>query len=169
MDILTISFVTACSALVSAAAGPLASVVVASRQARVSLVSSNRERWTEALRDSIADYVAIALSAAALQEARQEAAVAAVRDDPELWHVVEGVARARTRVLLMLNPIECTHLELSAAIDRSYRILEHGAATLATIAPVLDALTGAGRSVLKAEWSRVKPGERRRDGTLRGR
>ena len=159
MDILTISFVTACSALVSAAAGPLASVVVASRQARVSLISGNRERWIEALRDSIADYVAIALSAATLQEATQEAPVAAVRDDPQLWHVVEAVARARTRVLLMLNPSEAGHLELSAAIDRSYRILAHGGAGLERIAPVLDALTDAGRSVLKAEWSRVKRGE----------
>jgi hypothetical protein len=159
MDVLTISFVTACTALVSAAAGPLASVAVASRQARVSLVSGNRERWIEALRDSIADYVAIALSAAALQEARQEAPVAAVRDDPEMWHVVEGITRARTRVLLMLNPAEAGHLELSAAIDRSYRILVHGAARLETIAPILDALTNAGHSVLKAEWSRVKRGE----------
>jgi hypothetical protein len=159
MDVLTISFVTACAALVSAAAGPLASVVVASRHARVSLISGNRERWIEALRDSIADYVAIALSAAALQEARQEATLAAVRDDPELWHVVEGVARARTRVLLMLNPAEAVHLELSAAIDRSYRVLTQGAARLETIAPILDALTSSARSVLKAEWSRVKRGE----------
>jgi hypothetical protein len=159
MDLITVSFVAACSALVSAAAGPLASVAVAKRQARVALISGNRERWIEALRDSIADYVASALSAAALQEARQEAPVAAVRDDPELWHVVEGVARARTRVLLMLNPAEAAHLELSAAIDGSYRILVHGDAGLETIAPVLDALTGAARSVLKAEWSRVKRGE----------
>ncbi len=159
MDVLTISFVTACTALVSAAAGPLASVVVASRHARVSLISGNRERWIEALRDSIADYVAIALSAATLQEARQEAPVAAVRDDPQLWHVVEAVARARTRVLLMLNPAEAGHLELSTAIDRCDRILVHGGASLETITPVLDALTGAARSVLKAEWSRVKRGE----------
>jgi hypothetical protein len=159
MDIVTVSFVAACSALVSAAAGPLASVAVASRQARLSLISGNRERWIEALRDSIADYVAIALSAAALQEARQEAPVAAVRDDPELWHVVEGITRARTRVLLMLNPVEAGHLELSAAVDRSYRILVHGGARLDMIAPILDALTAAGRSVLKAEWTRVKRGE----------
>jgi hypothetical protein len=159
MDVLTISFVTACTALVSAAAGPLASVVVASRQARVSLISGNRERWIEALRDSIADYVAVAFSAAALQEARQEAPVAAVRDDPDLWHVVEGVTRARTRVLLMLNPAKPGHLELTAAIDRSYRILAHGSARFEAITPVLDALTSVARSVLKAEWSRVKRGE----------
>jgi hypothetical protein len=159
MDIVTVSFVAACSALVSAAAGPLASVAVASRQARVTLISGNRERWVEALRDSIADYVAIALSAAALQEARHEAPVAALRDDPQLWHVVEGLTRARTRVLLMLNPVEAGHLELGAAIDRSYRILVGGAATMEAIAPVLDALTNAGRSVLKAEWTRVKRGE----------
>ena len=159
MDVLTVSFVTACTALVSAAAGPLASVLVASRQSRVSLVSGNRERWVEALRDSIADYVATALSAAALQEARQETPVAVVRDDPELWQVVAGVTRARTRVLLMLNPAESGHLELTAAVDRSYRILAHGAASMAAIAPVLDALTRAGRAVLKAEWARVKRGE----------
>jgi len=59
----------------------------------------------------------------------------------------------------MRNPAEPAHLELSAAIDRSYRNLTHGASRLETFAPVLDAPTGAARSVLEAEWSRVKQGE----------
>jgi hypothetical protein len=54
MDALTIAFVTACTALISAIVGPAVSYVVARRQIRASVISNNRERWTEALRDSVA-------------------------------------------------------------------------------------------------------------------
>jgi hypothetical protein len=80
MDVLTVTFVTACSALVSAAAGPLVSVIVSSKQIRASLISNNRERWTEALRDSLAEYVGLVLSAAMLQEALHKHPLDAIRD-----------------------------------------------------------------------------------------
>src|SRR5258706_15845283 len=74
MDALTITFVTACSALVSAAAGPLVSIFVASRQVRASLISNNRERWVEGLPDSVAGDVALAVRAAVPREVlRKEA------------------------------------------------------------------------------------------------
>src|SRR5258706_8311432 len=104
MDALTITFVTACSALVSAAAGPLVSIVVASRQIRASLISNNRERWIEALRDSVAEYVALAVSAAMLREVLRKDAVEAIRDDPPLAKLAERIALARNMILLMLNP-----------------------------------------------------------------
>ena len=63
MDALTIAFVTACTALISAVVGPAVSYVVARRQIRASVITNNRERWAEALRDSVAEYVALLLSA----------------------------------------------------------------------------------------------------------
>jgi hypothetical protein len=66
MDVLTITLVTASTALVSAVTAPLVSYIVATRQIRASVISTNRERWTEALRDSVAEYVALLLSAASI-------------------------------------------------------------------------------------------------------
>ena len=63
MDVLTITFITASTALVSAVTGPLVSFIVARRQIRASVISNNRERWIEALRDSVTEYVVLLLSA----------------------------------------------------------------------------------------------------------
>ncbi len=159
MDALTITFVTACSALVSAAAGPLVSIVVASRQIRASLISNNRERWVEALRDSLAEYVALSVSAAMLREVLRKEAFEAIRDDPPLAKLAERIALARNRILLMLNPAKAEHDKLCAAIEDADRLLLESEATLVQMNDRVDAITRAGRSVLKIEWARVKRGD----------
>src|SRR5260221_10418455 len=68
MDALTITFVTACSALVSAAAGPLVSLVVASRPIPAALLPNNPDRWVHGPPDPGAEYVGLALGAALLTE-----------------------------------------------------------------------------------------------------
>ncbi len=159
MDALTITFVTACSALVSAAAGPLVSIVVASKQIRASLISNNRERWVEALRDSLAEYVALAVSAAMLREVLRKDALEAIRDDPQLAQLAERIALARNRILLMLNPAKEVHNKLCAAIDDSDRLLLETEATFEQMNQRVDAITRAGRTVLQGEWARVKRGD----------
>ncbi len=159
MDALTITFVTACSALVSAVAGPLVSIVVASRQIRASLISNNRERWVEALRDSLAEYVALSVSAAMLREVLRKDAFEAIRDDPQLAQLAERIALARNRVLLMLNPTKEVHNKLCAAIGDADRLLLEIEATLEQMNQRVDAITRAGRTVLQGEWARVKRGD----------
>ena len=159
MDALTITFVTACTALVSAAAGPLVSIVVSSRQIRTTLISSNRERWIEALRDSVAEYVALAVSAAILREALRKDAFQAVRDDPQLARLVERLALARNRIMLMLHPAKTVHDELKVAIEDADRLLLETEVTLGQMTGRVDAVIRAGRSVLQVEWARVKRGD----------
>jgi hypothetical protein len=159
MDALTITFVTACSALVSATVGPLVSIVVASKQIRASLVSTNRQRWIEALRDSIAEYVALAVSAAMLREVLRKDAFQAIRDDPQLAQLAERLALARNRTLLMLNPAKAVHHELSRAIEEAGRLLLESEATLGQMNDHVEVITRTGRAVLQVEWTRVKRGD----------
>ncbi len=126
MDVLAITFVTACSALVSATAGPVVSVIVATRQIRASLVSNNREQWAVALRDSLAEYVAHVVTAAILQEIHRKGPLAAIRDDPQLADLAERVALAKNRILLMVNPAEPDHHQLCVLIERAYALLLEG-------------------------------------------
>ena len=159
MDVLAITFVTACSALVSAAAGPVVSVIVSTRQIRASLVSNNREQWTVTLRDSLAEYVALVVSTAILQEAQQKAAVIAVRDDPQLASLAERIAQAKNRILLMVNPLEPDHSQLCLLVEQAYRLLLEGNGSLKAAGDCADAITSAGRGVLRHEWARVKRGD----------
>jgi hypothetical protein len=159
VDVLAITFVTACSALVSAAAGPVVSVIVSTRQIRASLVSNNREQWTVALRDSLAEYVALVVSAAILEEAQQKGPLIAIRDDPRLASLAERIAQAKNRILLMVNPADPEHLQLVLPVEQAYRLLLEGNAPVKQVASCADAITNAGRVVLRREWARVKRGD----------
>ena len=160
MDAINVAFVTSCAALVSAAGGPLVSILVTSRQIRATLVSGNRERWTETLRDAIAEYVALVLSAAMLHEARQADPLAEMRDNPQLLQLVERVAQAKNRIELMVNPSEPGHRELAEPVEQAYRLLlEEGGGSRRQVAGIVESITRAGRAVLKSEWARVKRGE----------
>lgn len=159
MNAITVAFVTACAALVSAAVGPLVSIVVASRQIRASLVSGNRERWTETLRDAIAEYVSLVLSAAMLHEARQEDPLAEIRNDPKLLELVQRVAQAKNRIDLMVNPSKPGHRELAEPVDQAYRVLLEDGGSRRQIADIVESIIRAGRAVLRTEWDRVKRGE----------
>jgi len=159
LDVLAITFVTACTALVSAGAGPVVSVIVSTRQIRASLVSNNREQWTVALRDSLAEYVALIVSTAILQEAHRKAAVAAVRDDPQLAGLAERIAQAKNRILLMVNPADSEHFQLCSLIEQAYRSLLEGNGSVKESGDFAEAITNAGRAVLRHEWARVKRGD----------
>jgi hypothetical protein len=156
MDVVLVSLVSACTAFVSATVGPLVSFAVAARQTRATLISSNRERWSEALRDGLADYISLCQGVAALEEAKPVAPIAAIRDDPELACLVERIARARGLVLLMLNPDDPENRELCRAIERTYRALSEGAVGPGALRSDIEVITNEGRAVLRNEWARVK-------------
>src|ERR1700693_605550 len=112
MDVLTITLVTATTALVSAVTGPAVSYVVARRQIRASVISSNRERWTEALRDSVAEYVALLLSASMVKQNIGQDPVKAVIEDHALLEIVQRIILVKNKIMLMTNPGERRYAEL---------------------------------------------------------
>ena len=160
MDTATIAIVSATTALVSAVVGPLVSFVVASRQIRASVISNNRERWSEALRDSIAEYSAMVLTASMLRQSMDIDPLKAMQTDHDLREIVERLATLRHKIMLMINPNEPTDSKLDGQVEAAYQSL------IADAAPSLDAsrsraeaITRAGREVLLVAWARVKRGE----------
>ncbi len=69
------------------------------------------------------------------------------------------IALARNRILLMLNPAKAEHDKLCVAIEDADRLLLESEATLGQMNGRVDAITRAGRTVLMAEWARVKRGD----------
>src|ERR1700736_6395194 len=101
MDVLAITFVTASTALISAITAPLVSYVVARRQIRASVISNNRERWVEALRDSVAEYIALLLSASVLKKTMGQDSLKAVTEDHALLQGIERIILVKSKILLM--------------------------------------------------------------------
>jgi hypothetical protein len=69
MNALTVAFVSAMTALTAAVLSPMVSLLVARMQIRATVISNNRERWIEALRDAVAEYVAVLLTASMVKQA----------------------------------------------------------------------------------------------------
>jgi hypothetical protein len=160
MNVVTIALLTAAAALISAIIGPLMSFVVASRQIRATVISSNRERWIEALRDSIAEYVGLLLTAAMVRQGMEKDTNRVVRRNHDLREIVERLVLVKNKIMLMLNPNEERGARLCELIEATYLSLASDEpATVVTMRAQADAITKAGREVLRAEWGRVKRGE----------
>jgi len=160
MDVLTITFVTASTALISAVTGPAVSYIVAKRQIRASVISNSRERWTEALRDSVAEYVALLLSASMVKQNIGQDPIKAVIEDHALLEIVQRIILVKNKIMLMTNPGESRYRELCEVVESTYQaLMSEDAEALAKIQTGAEAITRAGREVLKAEWARVKRGD----------
>jgi hypothetical protein len=160
MDVISITLVTACTALVSAVAGPMVSYAIAQRQIRANVISNNRERWAEALRDCLAEYVALLISASIVNEKLGDDPLKAVSANRDLLQIVERIILVKNKIMLMSNPNEASYAELCQVVEATYKAL----ATEDPQAPTrirsgAEAITRAGREVLRLEWVRVKRGE----------
>ena len=160
MDVLTITFVIASTALISAVTGPLVSYIVAGRQIRASVISNNRERWTEALRDSVAEHVALLLSASMVKQTMGQNPLKAVTEDHALLKIVERIIMVKNKIMLMTNPNDSRYTELCEVVEATYQALfADDPQAFKRIRDGSEAITRAGREVLKAEWARVKRGD----------
>ena len=63
MDPLLLSLVSACTALVASIAGPLVTLSVSRRQFSASVLSANRQKWIETLRDQLAEVISLIVAA----------------------------------------------------------------------------------------------------------
>ena len=160
MDALTITFVTACTALIAGVAGPLVSVFVARQQIRASVISNNRERWVETLRDAVAEYVALALSVSLAKQATGEGHSPGMGVNGALLQTAERIVLVKNKIMLMTNPNESTHAALCEAVEVIYLALaSNQPLNLTKMRADAETVTRAGRAVLKAEWARVKHGD----------
>jgi hypothetical protein len=160
VDQLTITFLTATSALVSGVVGPIVSISVARRQIKATVISNNRERWIEALRDAIAEYIALVASVALIEHCTSGDMGEMVRADEESRRTAERMMLAKSRILLMTDPNHGCHGELCRNIEKVHvALLSNEPLTVEDWRSQLETITSAGRAVLKAEWARVKRGD----------
>ena len=135
------------TALSNAQAQMKNSLDVARLQVRSSVVSSNRQRWIDALRDELAEF----LAERDLLTAKKSDAV---QDPVAIRASSSRLIRLFHQLQLRLNPKEQDHariLELASQLaGRPSGPLEDG---------MVDELVELSQTVLKREWDRVKAGD----------
>ena len=146
--------------MIAAVAGPTVSLLVARQQFRASLISGNREKWSEELRDLLAEYVGLVLIASIKRHAMHQDLPLALSADSGLLPTAERIAVVKSKILLMINPNEASHAELSRAVEAAYQVLiSKECPQLTSIRAESEEITRIGRAVLNAEWHRVKRGD----------
>src|SRR5262249_8599449 len=109
MDPLLLSLISACTALVASIVGPLVTFAVAKRQFNATVLSANRQRWIESLRDMLAELISLIVAVVVVKSSwkgKWNKGMAAIAADPALLQKLERLVLVQWKIRLLLNPIE---------------------------------------------------------------
>ncbi|MCA1952049.1 MAG: hypothetical protein LDL25_05030 [Hyphomicrobiales bacterium] len=157
-----ITLVVACTAMIASIAGPYVNTRIAKFQFRANVLSVNRQKWIETMRDLVASLNSQFLAAAAIRETLDGPTGTIIARDPELFNRVESLLRTVSKIELMLNPLERDHRELNALMKEGIdhlRAPPPGHTIEAQIEEISNGITHLSQEILKREWIRVKRGE----------
>lgn len=161
MDALLISLVSACTALVASVVGPLVALVVAKRQFNATVLSANRQKWIEMLRDLLAELISALVAVFVVKstwKGKWDKGLGAIARDPALLPKLERLVLVQWKIRLLLNPTEADHQELARTIETALIRVQSEEANEAETKADVENLTRLGRAILKREWERVKRG-----------
>lgn len=123
MNPLTITII-ATSALVTAIVGPLVVLTLSRRQLRAAVFANSCERWIEALRDALAEYVALVTTTVLMQRDRKENVQGWF--GAEDFKTTERIMLFKSRFLMLMNPIDQCDQELRERIDAVHAVVVSG-------------------------------------------
>lgn len=161
MDPLLISLVSACTALVASVAGPIVTLTVAKRQINANVLSANRQKWIESLRDAIAEFIGLLVIALVVKSGWQEqweGGRGILNKNAALLDKVERMVLTESKIRLLINPLERDHQRLVAAIEAALMRLRSEKSDDAETEKDIQTITGLAQAILKREWQRVKKG-----------
>jgi hypothetical protein len=162
MDPLAISLVSACTALVASILGPVVTLAVARRQINANIVSANRQRWIESLRDLIAEMVSLLAAVIVVKEGlkgRWNEGRGAIEADPKLLAKLERIVLVQWKIRLMINPHEADHQALYRAFESAFVHARSEDTPASEVEADIESITRLAQPILKREWERVKRGE----------
>ena len=157
-----ITLVFASNAMIASIAGPFVSTRIAKIEFKANVLSVNRQRWIETMRDLVASLNSQLLTTAAIRHTVEEPTGTVIARDPELFRRVENLLRTVCKIELMLNPLEEDHQQLKALMSEAVGQLRSPSPD-GHIEERIDVISRdiiqASQAILKREWMRVKRGE----------
>lgn len=126
--------------------GPLIQLFIAKAHIRASVLSANRQRWIDQLREQVAELITLACDLKARAEFP-------ALDGPTTLQKTFEMQLRRSTIELLLNPKEKDHQQLAKLI---------GEATAGITKPPdedktnIRAIVALSQAILKREWERVK-------------
>jgi hypothetical protein len=156
-----VSLVSACTALVAAIAGPVITLTVARHQFSATVISTNRQKRIETLRDTLAELIALVSTALVVKSKwkdKWDRGRGPLNADPAMLEKFERIVLAQSKIELLINPIDADHQRLYEAIETAISRLRVEESLEAETQHDIRTITGLGQTILKREWQRVKIG-----------
>jgi hypothetical protein len=161
MDHLILSIISACTALVASIVGPIVTLKVARRQFNANVLSTNRQKWIETLRDMVAELISLLVSALVIRSAwksKWDKGRGPLREDAALLHKLERIVLAESKIRLLLNPTDVDHQQLYRAIETATKRLKAEESLDSDTDADIETITSLSQVILRREWQRVKLG-----------
>lgn len=148
------ALVSAITALVAVAVSPAVSIYIARRQIRASVVSTNRQKWIDQLRDQLAELIT-SINFLNLQRSLHHLSEAEWVERFQRAHFLES------KISLLLNPKEPDHVALSKTIRLAVEAMleNEDNRDRSRILDYIDSVVQQAQAILKREWERVKRGD----------
>ena len=160
MDSALLSLISACTALVASIAGPFVSLAVAKRNFNATVISANRQKWIESLRDALAELISLLVAALIVkakwlhkrEHAKWDHGRGALAEEPGLLDKVQRLVLAQIKIRLLLNPNDADHQHVYRAIDTALKRLQAEEALEAETEADIETIAKLAQTILKREW-----------------
>lgn len=162
IDPALISIISAATALTASITGPMVSLYVARAQIRAAVRSTNRQRWIEEFRETIARFSGQVAVATQLRNRIVQNGTVSVSADGDLHHSEQLITTA-TKIRLLTNPLDREHHALVTLVDDVLKLFrtadkanegEVQAKARATVHQIGDVTL----TIIRQEWIRVQRG-----------
>jgi hypothetical protein len=162
MDPLVLSFISACTALAASIIGPIVTLRVARRQFNATVLSTNRQKWIETLRDMVAELMSLLVSSLIVRSAwksKWDKGHGPLREDTALLNKLERIVLTQSKIRLLLNPTDVDHQQLDRAINTAIKRLQDEESLDSDTEADIETITTLAQAILRREWQRVKLGK----------
>lgn len=156
-----VSLVSASTALVASIVGPIITLTVARRQFNATVISANRQKWIETLRDTLAELVALLRGALVVKSKwkdKWDRGRGPLNADPALLEKFEHIVLSQSTIELLINPTDASHQRLHETIETAISRLRAEESLEAETQHDIRTITALGQTILGREWQRVKIG-----------
>jgi hypothetical protein len=161
MNLSLFGFISACTALVATIIGPYVAFKTAKSQINANVLSNNRAKWIDTMRELIASTISQMTAYMILRGQLHERSRADVGTNPELLGRIERGTHTVSTIRLMINPDELDNQKLMETLDLALDCLrseEEQSQVEREIQAYTAEIVRLSRAILKREWLRVKRG-----------
>ncbi len=155
------SFISACTALIATIIGPYVAVKTAKSQINANVISTNRAKWIETMRDLIASTISQMTAYMILRAHLDEQGPRDVVTSAELLGRIEHGSQTISKIRLMINPNEVDNQQLMDLLDKALDCLrsqDDQSQVQRQVETCTKDIVQQSQTILKREWVRVKQG-----------